>query len=104
MVVDNLICTDSIEHFGKDYILTVCMEECAELIQAISKTKREPDNPIWRDGVTEEIADVMICIEYLMQLYSVPEKEIQDKIDFKQDRTVKRMGENANVQSGEESK
>ena len=91
MVVDNLICTDSIEHFGKDYILTVCMEECAELIQAISKTKREPDNPIRRDGVTEEIADAMICIEYLMQLYGVPEQEIQDKIDFKQQRTVKRI-------------
>ena len=91
MVVDNLICMDSIKHFGEEYVRTVCMEECAELIQAISKSVRYPDDPIRRDAVTEEMADVMICIEYLMQLYGVPEQEIQDKIDFKQQRTVKRI-------------
>ena len=46
------------------------MEECAELIQAISKEKR---GKIDRDNMTEEIADVLICIEMLKQMYMISE-------------------------------
>lgn len=30
----------SVDHYGEEIKATVCMEECAELIQAISKEKR----------------------------------------------------------------
>ena len=45
--------------YGEDYQTTVCMEECAELIQAISKMKRGQSR---RDNLLEEMADVLICI------------------------------------------
>ena len=38
--VNSYVVQRSIEHYGKDAQSTVCMEECAELIQAISKEKR----------------------------------------------------------------
>ena len=54
------VIAESILHYGKNNQSTVCMEECAELIQAISKAKRGKIN---RDNMIEEIADVLICIE-----------------------------------------
>ena len=39
IIIDSDIIKRSIEHYGKDVQSTVCMEECAELIQAISKEK-----------------------------------------------------------------
>lgn len=71
--IDKGIITDSIQHYGKNNQSTVCMEECAELIQAISKAKR---GRIDRDNMIEEIADVLICIEMLKQMYSISDSEI----------------------------
>ncbi len=60
MRINHDIIKKSIRHYGKGLIATIAMEECAELIQAISKYKRgKPD----RDNMAEEIADVLISIE-----------------------------------------
>ena len=59
IIIDSNVVQNSIKHYGSDMQTTVCMEECAELIQAISKMKRGKDN---RDNLIEEMADVMICI------------------------------------------
>lgn len=85
------IITDSIQHYGKNNQSTVCMEECAELIQAISKAKRGKIN---RDNMIEEIADVLICIEMLKQMYSISDSEIDAWIKKKQKREVERMEKN----------
>ena len=58
--IDKSIIAKSINYYGEEIQSTVCMEECAELIQAISKAKRGKIN---RDNMIEEIADVLICIE-----------------------------------------
>ena len=92
-MVNKNICKQYLNHYGTDYTLTVAMEEPAELIHAIAHLRRDGLNPFRKVELAQAIADVMICIEYLMQLYSVPEKEIQDKIDFKQQRTVKRLSD-----------
>ena len=78
----------SIEHYGKDVQSTVCMEECAELIQAISKEKRGKSD---KDHLAEEIADVIICIEMLKQIYNITEDEIYSWVIIKQERTIKRI-------------
>lgn len=54
------------------------MEECAELIQAISKAKRGKIN---RDNMIEEIADVLICIEMLKQMYMISDEKINGWIE-----------------------
>ena len=40
MRINNKLISKSINYYGKDVQTTVCMEECAELIQSISKLKR----------------------------------------------------------------
>lgn len=89
--IDKGIITDSIQHYGKNNQSTVCMEECAELIQAISKAKR---GRIDRDNMIEEIADVLICIEMLKQMYMISDEKINKWIEKKQAREVERMEKN----------
>lgn len=86
--IDRNIISNSIQHYGKNNQSTVCMEECAELIQAISKAKRGKIN---RDNMIEEIADVLICIEMLKQMYMISDEKINKWIEKKQAREVERM-------------
>lgn len=89
--IDKGVIADSIQRYGKNNQSTVCMEECAELIQAISKAKRGRIN---RDNMIEEIADVLICIEMLKQMYMISDKKINKWIEKKQAREVERMEKN----------
>ena len=82
------IIAKSIKHYGEEIQSTVCMEECAELIQAVSKAKRgKPD----KNNMAEEIADVLICIEILKQIYDIPDYSIENWIERKQERMLRRM-------------
>ena len=89
--IDRKIISNSIQHYGMDNQSTVCMEECAELIQAISKAKRGKIN---RDNMIEEIADVLICIEMLKQMYMISDEKINGWIEKKQAREAERMEKN----------
>lgn len=92
--VDEDICKTAIEVFGASYILNVAMEEPAELIQAISKMRRQPYTPgitYARENLIEEMADCYIVLEELAQMYDVDRDEINNRISFKQVRTLKRM-------------
>ena len=86
--VNSYVVQRSIEHYGKDVQSTVCMEECAELIQAISKEKRGNSD---KDHITEEMADVIICIEMLKQMYNITEDEIYSLVINKQERIIRRI-------------
>lgn len=78
--------------FGKDAITDNAVEECAELIQAIQKMKRN-------DGCFEdkrgnlilEMADVCIVLSNLKEIYEIEDFEIQFSIDMKQQRQVDRI-------------
>ena len=86
--INSYVVQQSIEHYGKDVQSTVCMEECSELIQAISKEKRGKSD---KDHLAEEIADVIICIEMLKQIYNIAEDEIYSWVITKQERTIERI-------------
>lgn len=88
--IDKGIIAESILRYGKNNQSTVCMEECAELIQAISKAKRGRIN---RDNMIEEIADVLICIEMLKQMYMISDEKINKWIKKKQAREAERIGD-----------
>ena len=90
--VNSYVVKKSIEHYGKDVQSTVCMEECAELIQAISKEKRGKSD---KDHLAEEIADVIICIEILKQIYNITEDEIYSWVKTKQERIIRRIEKDA---------
>lgn len=81
----------SIDHYGKQLQSIVCMEECAELIQAISKKLRDPTSP--NDHLAEEMADVIICLHLLRMMYGITDKAIRDWVEAKTIRLAKRMEE-----------
>lgn len=91
--IDENIIARSIDHYGEEIQATVCMEECAELIQAISKMIRRNDELSEEDydHLEEEVADVLICIETLKQIYSIPDLNIKEWIERKQKRMINRM-------------
>lgn len=66
----------------------IAMEECSELIQAISKAKR---GKLDKDNLTEEIADVFICIDWLCEIYNIKNEEISEWLITKKDRISKRL-------------
>lgn len=81
----------SIAWYGADTQTTVCMEECAELIQAISKLKRynpeDPTNKVSRseliENLYEEMADVCICFDLLVEIYGLKPSDLRRMIDHK---------------------
>ena len=66
----------------------VCMEECSELIKAISKRLRgELDI---ENNLAEEMADVTICLYQLARMYDVDDTDVHAWIDRKTERQRKR--------------
>lgn len=83
---------DYIETFGLDYNLNVCMEEPAELIQAISKCRRD-FTPEAKDHLAEEISDTLIVICRLLTIYDIDTSSIIKWIIYKMDRGSKAIEE-----------
>lgn len=91
--------TQSIAWYGTDTMTTVCMEECAELIQAISKLKRfnpeDPNNTVSRkeliENLYEEMADVQICFNMLVTIYGLKPSDLRRMIDHKVWRMKQKM-------------
>lgn len=91
---------DIIKHYGIESQLGICQEECAELIQAISKVRRfgiirnEHDIMNWMrlsDDLLEEMADVIVCINQIQFIFSITDGQLEDKINEKIERQTRRM-------------
>lgn len=70
----------------------IAMEECAELIQAISKCLRSKEMipTEVREHLIEEMADVMICLEQLKVIFHINEEELKCWIEAKENRLKNR--------------
>ncbi len=80
---------DKVAHLnGDDLTLTIAVEECAELIQAITKVKRYGFNGLYQSNLHEEVADVLICIAELVSLGYLDIDKVIDWQRFKIDREV----------------
>ena len=86
--------------FGIENRIDQTQEECAELIQALSKYKRtvikkdktcSVDELKARNMVTEEIADIEICLMQIKKLLSISDMELEGVKSVKITRTKKRM-------------
>lgn len=80
-----------VSHYGDDYITTVATEECAELIQAVTKCKRYGCDSLRRDNLIEEMADVMIILDELMIIYDIELSDVFEIIESKFERQKDRM-------------
>ena len=80
-----------IRHYGTEHQKDILIEECAELIQAVEKTRRFGEPPELTADMIEEMADVYIMImqfESIMGPYwsGVFDKTVEDKLVRQMDR------------------
>lgn len=89
---------DKVAHVnGEGLTLTVATEECAELIQAITKLKRYGFYERYKNDLHEEVADVLICITELVCLGYLDIDKVAKyqelKIDRELERTIQKVEE-----------
>ena len=86
-----------IDHYGVAHQLGIATEECAELIQAISKMNRtNGDVEKYTKSklhLEEEIADVIVCIHQLKSIYNISDSRISELANYKINRQIARMSE-----------
>ncbi|GKH50336.1 hypothetical protein CE91St46_14470 [Eubacteriales bacterium] len=82
------------EYFGYEAQSNQLVEECAELIQAVSKYRRaeaEDEKMIALSNLIEEVADVEIMLEQIKHLLQIQEGDILALKQFKINRTRERI-------------
>lgn len=91
---------ETMDRYGIERQSLVAMEELSELQKAISKLVRNPEEktkPLefkgLRNNLIEEMADVLICMDQLINFYKIDRSEIQELIQAKQERQAKRLEE-----------
>lgn len=96
--IDAGINNETMDRYGIERQSLVAMEELSELQKAISKLVRNPEEktkPLefkgLRNNLIEEMADVLICMDQLIEYYQIQGIEIQDAIQAKQERQAKRL-------------
>ena len=98
--IDAGINQETMDRYGIEMQSLVAMEELSEMQKAISKLVRNPEEktkPLefkgLRHNLVEEMADVLICMDQLIEYYQIQGIEIQDSIQAKQERQAKRLEE-----------
>ena len=82
---------DKVAHInGEGLTLTIATEECAELIQAITKLKRYGFYDRYKNDLHEEVADVLICITELVALGYLDIDKVKDYQKLKINREIER--------------
>ena len=82
---------DKVAHINDDDLtLTIASEECAELIQSISKVKRYGFHDKYEENLHEEVADVLICITELLCLGYLDIDKVKDYQKLKINREIER--------------
>ena len=85
-----------IEAHGKRETITICMEEAAEYIQALSKMLRitdwETEYQQRRAALAEETADVLISLTMSNAIYNLSIEEVVEAAHQKMIRNLKRIG------------
>lgn len=85
-----------IEAHGKRETITICMEEAAEYIQALSKMLRitdwETEYQQRRAALAEETVDVLISLTMSNAIYNLSIEEVAEAAHQKMIRNLKRIG------------
>ena len=88
-IIENTKVIEIADHYGIDNQLHQLAEECSELAVEASHSARK--------GVTvkiiEEIADVEIMVEQIVYLAKIDRKDIEECIQYKLERQMKRIEE-----------
>lgn len=92
---------ENAKYYGYEAQSNQLVEECAELIQAVSKYRRavtgigqptaEDQKEVALENLIEEIADVEIMLEQIKHLLQLPEDELEAVKLYKVNRTRERI-------------
>lgn len=92
---------ENAKYYGYEAQSNQLVEECAELIQAVSKYRRavaglgqpvaEEKKAVALENIIEEIGDVEIMLEQVKYLLQIPEDELDAVKLFKVNRTRERI-------------
>lgn len=92
---------ENAKYFGYEAQSNQLVEECAEVIQAVSKYRRastglghptaEDEKAVALENLIEEIADVEIMLEQVKYLLQIPEEELEAVKLYKVNRTRERI-------------
>lgn len=92
---------ETAKYYGYEAQSNQLVEECAELIQAVSKYRRaevglgqpvsEDKKAVALENLIEEIADVEIMLEQVKYLLQIPEEELDAVKLYKVNRTRERI-------------
>ena len=98
--IDARVNQGTMDRYGIQNQSLVAMEELSELQKAVSKLVRYPEEKTkpfdfkgLRNNLIEEMADVLICMDQLINFYKIDRSEIQELIQAKQERQAKRLEE-----------
>lgn len=98
--IDARVNQGTMDRYGIQNQSLVAMEELSELQKAVSKLVRYPEERTkpfdfkgLRNNLIEEMADVLICMDQLIEYYQIERPEIQELIQAKQERQAKRLEE-----------
>lgn len=83
---ERTVCVLAVEKFGPESQINMALEECAELIDALCKFRRERVGTL---DVITEIADVQIMCEQLAYMFG--EQTVEDERKRKIERLRKRL-------------
>lgn len=84
------------EHYGKSKQRMQAVQELSELILVISRrADQKEDRQAYIESLIDEIADSKIMIEQLKSLYQISDFDIRRRIDFKLDRQLDRISQEA---------
>ena len=84
-----------IQKYGESKQLDIAIEECSELIKAISKFKRESDKENIHARITsiaEEEADVRIMLEQINIMMLKHDPEYMERVECEMRRKEQRIG------------
>ena len=80
--------------YVKQYTCNLAMEECAELIQAINKCLRYPEEEQRKEKLLEEMVDVEIMLNHLLCLFNIDLHEHEKILERKTERVLRRYEQN----------
>lgn len=84
----------NLKNTKKSEIYIIAMEELSELQKEISKELRGQGD---RDGILEELADVLIVCGNVVNLQEITDNELRTATSIKLDRILKNLVEKENV-------
>ncbi|MGN0621820.1 MAG: hypothetical protein ACI4I9_08125 [Porcipelethomonas sp.] len=92
MEIKKHILQKAIDTYGEKAQTDLFFEESGELTKALLKARRYGTDAERIADIVDEIADVTICLEYLKMIFKC-DKAVDDRIDFKLERTAKRIAD-----------